>query len=263
MEKRFAAGDGVEIVYDDLGEGIPVVLCHGIAAAGAQLFTDAEYFAGRGFRVLVPDLRGHGRSGKPKPLNRDNLSIGRLATDMKEMLDHAGIGPVHWVGNSLGGIVALWLLKDHEARFRTLTTFGTAYRLSLPGFWARLLPAAHQVVGAPLIGWMTAQTTTRNVLARPLIGKLVAGFDPQVAAPLTENLANYDLIANGAGATLPILMLRGGRDGAVNAALGSALAAMQGKANFTLVELPEGGHCANLDATEMWRGELEGFWAGR
>jgi 3-oxoadipate enol-lactonase len=263
MEQRFTASDGVEIVYDDLGAGVPVVLCHGLAAAGEQLFADAAYFAGRGFRVLVPDLRGHGRSGKPKPITRDSLSIRRLALDLLQMLEVSGAGPVHWVGNSLGGIAALWLLKEHEARFRTLATFGTSYRLSLPGFLARGLPLAHAVVGARLIAGMTAQTTTRNAAAQPLIAKLVGQFDPRVAAPLTENLASYDLIANGIAASLPILMLRGGRDGAVNAALGPTLAAMQGKSNFALVELPEGGHCANLDATEQWRGELEGFWAGR
>lgn len=260
-ERRFAASDGVAIVYDDLGAGQPIVLCHGLAAAGEQLFSDAEYFAGRGYRVLVPDLRGHGRSGKPEPANRETLSIGRLATDLLEMLEASGVGPVHWVGNSLGGIVALWLLKEHEARFRTLATFGTSYRLSLPGFWARGLPLAHALIGAKRIAGITAQTTTRNVAARPLIAKLVGQFDPRIGAPLTENLANYDLIANGVAASLPILMLRGGRDGAVNGALGPTLTAMQGRPNFTLVELPEGGHCANLDATEQWRSELERFWA--
>ncbi|HEY9010327.1 MAG TPA: alpha/beta hydrolase [Devosia sp.] len=259
-QQRFKTSDGVEIVYDDLGSGTPVVLCHGLAAAGEQLLADAEYFAERGYRVLVPDLRGHGRSGKPARLDRESLSIGRLATDLLEMLDHAAVGPVHWVGNSLGGIVALWMLPAHEARLRTLATFGTSYRLSLPGFWARGLPLVHDLIGKKLIGWGTALTTTKNVAARPLIEKLVAGFDPHVGAPLTENLAGYDLIANAVAASLPILMLRGGEDRAVNAALGPTLAAMQGRPNFALVEVPTGGHCANLDATDDVRRELEGFW---
>ena len=258
--QRFTASDGVTIVYDDLGAGTPIVLCHGLAAAGEQLFADAEYFAARGFRVLVPDLRGHGRSGKPQPANRETLSIARLATDLGEMLDHAGAGPVHWVGNSLGGIVALWLLPRHEARFRTLATFGTSYRLSLPGFWARALPLAHAVIGSRTIGWAAAQRTTKNLAARPMIERLVSRFDPRIGAPLTENLANYDLIANGVAATLPILMLRGGEDRAINSTLGPTLAAMQARPNFTLVEVPAGGHCANLDATDDIRRELERFW---
>ena len=55
-ERRFFASDGTGLVYDDLGAGTPIVLCHGLAAGGAQLFADAEDFATRGYRVLVPDL---------------------------------------------------------------------------------------------------------------------------------------------------------------------------------------------------------------
>ncbi len=62
---QLTTDDGVRIAYDDLGPraGVPVVLCHGLAAAGVQLAADAGYFAALGLRVLVPDLRGHGRSG--------------------------------------------------------------------------------------------------------------------------------------------------------------------------------------------------------
>src|SRR5690606_23714166 len=116
----------------DLGPpaGTPVVLCHGLGAAGEQLAEDARYFAGRGYRVLLPDLRGHGRSGTPVPPTRAAFTIPLMAADLLAMLDDAGVGPVHWVGNSLGGILALELLGAHAARFRTLATFGTAYRLA-------------------------------------------------------------------------------------------------------------------------------------
>ncbi|MHB1104299.1 MAG: alpha/beta fold hydrolase [Devosia sp.] len=259
---QLVTDDGVAIVYDDLGprDGVPIVLCHGLAAAGEQLEADAHYFAGLGYRVLVPDLRGHGRSGKPAPLSAAGFSIPRMAADLVAMLDDAGVDPVHWVGNSLGGILALELLPRQPARFRTLATFGTAYRLSLPRWGARFIPLGYALFGPRLIAGMTAWGTTRAPSARPLIEKLVARFDPQVGRCVAENLSNYDLIANAVAATLPILMLRGGRDAQVNAALGPTLKAMQGRPNFALVEVPEGGHCANLDATEVWRTELLKFW---
>ena len=254
--------DGITIVYDDLGPrgGTPVVLCHGLAAAGEQLAADARYFAGLGYRVLVPDLRGHGRSDKPVPLSAAGFSIPRMADDLVAMLDHACVGAVHWVGNSLGGILALQLLPQHEARFRTLATFGTAYRLSLPRWSARCIPLGYAVFGPRLIAGMTALGTTRSAAARPVIEKLVAQFDPAVGRLVAETLCNYDLIGNAVGATLPILMLRGGRDAQVNAALGPTLDAMRKRPNFTLVDVPGGGHCANLDATEFWRAELLRFW---
>src|SRR5690349_24602021 len=129
---EFTTSDGVRIVYDDTGprDGVPIVLCHGLAAAGEQMDADAAFFAAKGHRVLVPDLRGHGRSGKPAAMRAEDFSIARLALDQIEMLDHAHAGTVHWVGNSLGGIVALKMLETHENRFRTLATFGTSYSLN-------------------------------------------------------------------------------------------------------------------------------------
>jgi pimeloyl-ACP methyl ester carboxylesterase len=263
--RSFTTRDGVRIVYDDLGprDGVPVVLCHGLAAAGEQLAADAQYFAGLGYRVLVPDLRGHGRSGKPAAMKKEGFSIATMAADMAAMLDDAAAGPVHWVGNSLGGILALQLLGGQQHRLSSLATFGTAYALSLPRWSAQLFPVGYAVLGRKRLGWITGWMTTRNAAARPLIRKLVTRFDPQVGRLIAHHLCSYDLVAHATGARLPILMLLGGRDGPVNRAMASTLAGMQGRANFTVVELPEGGHCANLDATEAWRRELLRFWEGR
>ena len=254
--------DGVRIVYDDLGprDGVPVVLCHGLAAAGEQLRADAEYFAGLGYRVLVPDLRGHGRSGTPAAMRREDFSIARMAEDMAAMLEQAEVGPVHWVGNSLGGILARQLLAGHAQRFRSLATFGTAYRLRLPRWGARLIPLSYALLGPGLNGWVTGRMTTRQAAARPMIALLIEAFDPEVGRLEAENLTSYDLIDNAVRARLPILLLRGGRDGPVNRALRPTLARMQGRENFRLVDLPEGGHCANLDATAAWRAALLRFW---
>lgn len=262
---QFETSDGVTIVYDDIGprDGTPVVLCHGLAAAGEQLAADAAFFAGRGHRVLVPDLRGHGRSGKPAVMNREAFAIPRMAGDMVQMLDDAAVGPVHWVGNSLGGILALEMLGANEARLATLATFGTAYSLKLPRWSGELIPLGYGLLGPGMTAALTGAATTRNKAARPLIAKLIRQFDPKVGKLVASNLARYDLTGNAKAARLPMLLMRGGRDRPVNRALGPTLAAMQGRQNFTLVELPEGGHCANLDATQAWREALLGFWSER
>lgn len=259
---KLLTDDGVTLVYDDLGprDGAPVVLCHGLAAAGEQLAADAAFFARRGYRVLVPDVRGHGRSGKPNPMTAEGFGIPRMANDLVAMLDHAEAGPVHWVGNSLGGILALELLARHEARLQTLATFGTAYALSLPRWGAQVIPWTYAVFGRKLYAWMAARGMTRHAAARLLIAGMVERFDPQVGLLAAHNLTRYDLIANALAARLPILILRGGRDPQVNVVLGPTLRAMRGRPNFTLVEVPEGGHCANLDATEQVRMELLRFW---
>ena len=258
----FTSSDGLRLVYDDVGPrgGTPLVICHGLAATAEQMAADAAYFAGLGYRVLVPDLRGHGRSEKPQPVSPQALSIARLADDLVEMLDHAATGPVHWLGNSLGGILGLELLGAHEHRMRSFATYGTAYALDLPAWGARAIPLAYGIAGRGLVGRLTAWATTRDKAVRPLLEKLVSQFDPVIGGALAANLTRYDLIANAVAARLPILMLRGGLDRSVNAALGPTLAAMGDRPNFTLVELPQGGHCANLDATDAFRAALLRFW---
>jgi pimeloyl-ACP methyl ester carboxylesterase len=236
-------------------DGTPVVLCHGLAAAAIQFADDAAYLAGRGYRVLVPNLRGHGLSGKGS-----DYSIARMALDLAEVLAHAGVGPVHWVGNSLGGILALSLLGSHPQIFRTMATFGTSYALSLPRIGARMIPLGYALWGRTLTANVTAWTTTRDPAARKLIASILKDYDPAVGYAVASHLVQYDLIARGMEARVPILLLRCGLDRPVNAALGTTLKAMRGRPHFTLVEVPTGGHCANLDATEDVRRELLSFW---
>jgi pimeloyl-ACP methyl ester carboxylesterase len=127
MQRSFLADDGVRIAYGDSGPGggPAIVLCHGICAGARQFEADAGYFSGHGHRVLVPDLRGHGGSGPPGGTAAD-FSVARLAADMLAMLDDACAKEVHWVGNSLGGIVGLAMLAQRPGSFASLATFGTA-----------------------------------------------------------------------------------------------------------------------------------------
>lgn len=257
---RFMASDGVAIAYEDVGpsDGAPVVLCHGLAAAGVQFAEDAAYLAARGHRVLVPNLRGHGPSGKGT-----DYTIARMARDLAELLDHARAGPVHWVGNSLGGILALELLGTDPHLLRTLATFGTSYALSLPRIGAGVIPLGYALLGRRAVAALMARATTRSPAGQSLIAAVLREYDPSVGYAVASHLLRYNLIANAVGARVPILMLRGGRDRQVNGALGPTLRAMRGLAHFSLVEVPAGGHCANLDAPAEVRRELVRFWDGR
>jgi pimeloyl-ACP methyl ester carboxylesterase len=262
-QRGVIAGDGVRIAYDDHGPagGRPIVLVHGLAAQGWQFADDARYFAEKGFRVLVPDLRGHGQSGRPKTIDPAGFTIALMAADMIAMLEDAGVGPVDWVGNSLGGILGLELLKTEAGRFRSLATFGTAHALNLPGIAASAIPAGYRLLGRGLISRLGGIGTTRNKAARPLIAKMLHDFDPNVGRAIAENVRRYDLLENALSYPGPMLLMRGGLDRQVNMALRATLPAFEGRANFTLVELAEAGHCANLDAPAAVRDALERFWA--
>jgi len=261
-EKTFLAGDGIPFVYEDMGPeaGDPVVLCHGLGAAGIQFRADADYFAGKGWRVLVPDLRGHGRSGAPDSMRDEDFSIERMARDLIEMLDHAGVGPVHWIGNSLGGILALAILGLEPERIRSLATYGTAYTLGLPSFVPHLVPLIYGALGPRLAAELTARSTTSNVEAQRLIASVLRDFSPKAGKAVGANVRSYDLIANAQGYEGPILLMRGGLDHAVNRALPTTIEAMAEHPDFRVKHLPKGGHVANLDVPEEFRATLEEFW---
>jgi 3-oxoadipate enol-lactonase len=92
---------------------------------------------------------------------------------------------------------------------------------------------------------------------------VVEDWDPHVGLLIAQHLTGLkelNLIGHAVAADIPILMIKGGQDPQINIVLGPTLRAMRGQPNFTLVDLPKGGHCANLDATNEVRSELLQFW---
>lgn len=263
MIKMAQAADGTTIRYQDFGpdDGRAVVLLHGLGANASQFAADAAYFAGNGYRVLVPDVRGHGASERPASLAPEGFTIPVLADDMLAVLDAAGAERVDWVGNSLGGILALELIGRAPERFRSLTTFGTAFALDLPKLTAAAIPLTYRLLGRRLAAGLTGRMTVRGRDAQALITRMLHDFDPEVGRAVAENVRRYDLTGNALGFAGPMQLLRCGRDRQVNAALKASLPVMSRQANFSVVHLPDGGHCANLDVPEAFRGALEAFWA--
>lgn len=259
----FESPDGIGLNYLDIGprDGRPIVLLHGLAAGSAQFAEDAEHFAGLGYRVIVPDIRGHGLSGRPELVSPDSFTIARLGADMLALLDHAGVERVDWVGNSLGGIIGLRVLGEAPEKVRSFSTFGTAYRLDLPRLAATSIPLVYRLFGPGLVARIGGPGTTRNRAAQKIVSALLVDFDPQVGAAIAENVRRYDLGHHARAYTGPVLLLRGGLDRLVNLALKQTFATMEGHERFTRIDLPGGGHCANLDAREEWRAALLACWA--
>jgi lipase len=85
--------------------GRPALVClHGVTAHGRRFRKLAEERWSSRFRVLAPDLRGHGRSGHEPPWD-----IETHVADLVEMTEEAGIARAAWLGHSFGGRLALEL----------------------------------------------------------------------------------------------------------------------------------------------------------
>lgn len=111
------SSDGVPISYAHLGSGDPVLLIHGfsIHAERNWLGHGIAQSLASDFRVIAPDLRGHGRSGKP----HDPSAYGRaVLEDAVRLLDYLGIESAHMVGYSTGAQVTLSLVTEFPQRVR-------------------------------------------------------------------------------------------------------------------------------------------------
>src|SRR5690554_1641282 len=92
----------IEMAYEDYGTGEVVILLHGFCGSSAY-WKNVIPVLSQGFRVIVPDLRGHGRSSVPE----DTYTMDQMADDVKHLLDALHLPKVMLIGHSLGGYVTL------------------------------------------------------------------------------------------------------------------------------------------------------------
>jgi pimeloyl-ACP methyl ester carboxylesterase len=100
---RVEAG-GVGIEYEVTGQGRPVVLLHGFPDSGRLWRHQVPALADAGFQVIVPDLRGYGKSDKPEAVEAYALPF--LAGDVLAILASLGIDRAHIVGHDWGAALA-------------------------------------------------------------------------------------------------------------------------------------------------------------
>jgi pimeloyl-ACP methyl ester carboxylesterase len=111
--------NGVTLHVQELvpqGPGTPptAVLLHGLAAdtMASWFFTLAYPLVEHGFRVVLQDLRGHGRSERPT----SGYALDDFVDDLDALIGLGGEGPVHLFGNSFGGTIAFAYAARHPAR---------------------------------------------------------------------------------------------------------------------------------------------------
>lgn len=100
---QWTSSDGIGLVWHEEGKGRPVILLHGLFSDANMnwiKFGHASLIAGRGFRVIMPDLRAHGHSDKPH--GADRYPKGILARDLRELITHLGLTDFDLGGFSLG-----------------------------------------------------------------------------------------------------------------------------------------------------------------
>lgn len=221
--------NGFDMFYDDRGDGAPLLLLHGGMGIGADwrhVFpSDPD-----GYRVIVPDLRGHGRSTNPAR----TFTFRQCAQDVLRLLDHLGVSRVGAIGMSMGAKTLL-----HMAMSRPDSVASMVIVSATPRFPDELRAAASRFTPDALARLPSAEREALR--ARHVHG------DDQIAAlyEMTRGFAtSYDDMAfTGAelGAiTARTLIVHGDRDPLYPVEL--AVELYRGIPGSALWVVPNGGH---------------------
>ena len=120
-----AEHDGVGIGYDVAGEGRPVLLLHGFPDSGRLWRHQVRALRDAGFQVIVPDMRGYGRSDKPADVAAYRMR--HVVTDATSVLDQLGIERAHVVGHDWGAAVAWSLAMRQPQRVDQLVVLSVGH----------------------------------------------------------------------------------------------------------------------------------------
>ena len=134
VEKSFTGVGGTNIVYDVYEPAAAelrgmILVVHGVAEHAGRYRHVADRLVGLGLRVVVPDHRGHGRSGGKRLLVRD---LSEFTADLETLrrLEAVDGRPTYLLGHSMGGEIALDYALDHQDALAALVLSAPAV---LPG----------------------------------------------------------------------------------------------------------------------------------
>ncbi|HLA31157.1 MAG TPA: alpha/beta fold hydrolase, partial [Pseudomonas sp.] len=106
---------GCRLHYEEHGRGAPVLLVHGLGSSTLDWEYQIPDLAAH-YRVIALDLRGHGRSDKP----RERYSMAGFAADVAALIKHLQLHQVHLVGISMGGMIGFQLGVDRPELLKSL-----------------------------------------------------------------------------------------------------------------------------------------------
>jgi pimeloyl-ACP methyl ester carboxylesterase len=254
---------GDRIAYRDVGRGHVLLLIHGMAGSSATWQSIIPQLSKK-YRVIAPDLLGHGKSAKP----RGDYSLGAFAVWLRDLLDELGVHRATVIGQSLGGGIAMQFAYQHRDYCEQLVLIGSGglgpdlspllRALSAPGAEFVLPVVAPQPVlslGNKLGSWLTSAG-----IQAPRAGQMWQAYsslsDPAARQAFLRTLRS---VVDHRGqavsalnklhltADLPALLIWGDRDriipvshayAAHDALTGSRLEVLEGVGHFPHAEAP-------------------------
>src|ERR1700759_4859357 len=259
---KFLELHGDQVAYRDEGHGEVLLLIHGMAGSSESWRSVIPQLSKK-FRVIAPDLLGHGESVKP----RTDYSLGAFAVFLRDFLDELGVTQATVVGHSLGGGVAMQFVyqhPDYATRLVLISSGGLGPDVGLvlrlvsgPGAGLVLpiiAPKPVLTAGNRLRSWFRgagvhsprgaelwsaysslSDAATRQSFLRTL--RSVVDYRGQAVSALNRLQLRGEL---------PVMAIWGERDGIIP--VDHAYAAREARADSRLEVLPNVGHFAQVEA---------------
>jgi len=119
----FADNQGIQIHYQVLGTGEPLIMQHGFFSSGEDWHEFGYVEKLREIcKLILVDARGHGTSSKPH--DPESYALENSAADVAAVLDSLGLNAAHYLGYSMGGWIGFGMAKFAPARLKNLIIGG-------------------------------------------------------------------------------------------------------------------------------------------
>ncbi len=206
--------NGVDLFYEAHGAGEPVLLIHGLGSSTRDWDPQVIELS-KHFQVITVDVRGHGRSSKP----RQRYTVKLFVDDTAAFIRQLGAGPVHVVGISMGGMIAFQLAVDAPDLVRSLVIVNSGPAMPIRTLSQRLMiwtrVAIVRIHGMRKMG----QVLASRLLPKPEHAALRAEFierwaanDPRAYLSALRGLVNWGVMDQLRGITCPVLVVTADQD---------------------------------------------------
>lgn len=265
------ASDGVPLYYEAHGSGEAILLSPGYCQTHENFRPQVEPFVAAGYRVVLWDYRGHGKSGVPA--DPAAYSMGQVVDDMGRVLDAAQArGPSILGGLSFGGIASQHFALLQPGRVSALLLFGSGPGFKNPksqaGWEAQVGRIADRLEHVGFEGFTSGRAAATSIGLRPELpaaeaaGRAIEAQDPRgvalfgrrVAGPVPATLERLQELE------MPALVLVGALD---NAYLRAAEVMAARLPRVHKVVIPDAGHVVNVEQAEAFNRAVLEFLARR
>jgi len=236
----------VELSYEEIGQGTPVLLVHGFPLDRTIWAPVADGLKGEA-RVIMPDLRGHGKS----PDTAEVYTMRLMAEDLVALLDRLELEKVVLVGHSMGGYVVLAFAHAYPNRLAGLGMVASQADADSPERRQGRLVTAREVKrrGVRYVADGMAPKLTLDIdLQKQLHELMMKNRTGSVINSLKGMAERSDANAWLPTVSVPGLVIAGGSDQIIPVSRGQSMAQMLSKG--WLVEIPEAGHMPMMETPE-------------